>query len=48
MKVMVQKYGESVIWEYGLEALGFPPNWVRTLEEAKKIRELLKIKYVPF
>lgn len=39
---------ERAIWDAGLEALGYPPNWSRSIGEAHKVRERLKETFVPF
>lgn len=38
----VERHGEAEVWAAGLEALGFPPTWVTTAEEWRRVVETLQ------
>ncbi len=35
-------YGESLVWERGLAALGYPPTWAHQVHEANKVHLSIK------
>ncbi len=42
MKGSVAAYGEALVFEQGLAALGYPPTWVLTVAETKKVQLRIK------
>lgn len=35
-------YGEEIVWQCGLKALGYPPTWAHQVHEANRVHEEIK------
>lgn len=46
MFAMVDVIGPELIWVVGLEALGYPPTWVTTIEERDLVEAALQVHFL--
>jgi len=41
MQGLVRQYGSDRVWRAGMEALRYPPAWVRTYAEVKAVQSFI-------
>lgn len=39
---LVEQYGADVVWNVGIEALGYPPSWQVGPDDALKIQDAIE------
>ncbi len=44
LQPVVAKYGPVAVWRAALQSplIGFPANWITTMDEVKKLRQILE------